>query len=242
MKPISNHKEITFAGFTGDTVPSYGTFKIPFIIQNKHYFEHDFHVVPNTTDECILCLDFMYKYGILFNGQTGSIFYNKKNGIIRPSSSPYGSPCLLVAKKDGSTRFVVDYRKLNSFTIRDRYPLPRLDESIESFFGAKYFTTLDLLSGYHQIEVDENDKPKTAFTSELGHYEYNRMPLGLTNAPATFQRLMNFVLQKHLYKIVVVYLDDIIIFSKTFARHRNNFCNFVAFTIKIKLEKVLIFS
>ena len=122
-------------------------------------------------------------------------------------------------KKDGSTRFVVDYRKLNSFTIRDRYPLPRLDESIESFFGAKYFTTLDLLSGYHQIEVDENDKPKTAFTSELGHYEYNRMPLGLTNAPATFQRLMNFVLQKHLYKIVVVYLDDIIIFSKTFAQH-----------------------
>ena len=78
LKPISNHKEITFAGFTCDTVPSYGTFKIPFIIQNKHYFEHDFHVVPNTTDECILCLDFMYKYGILFNGQTSSIFYNKK--------------------------------------------------------------------------------------------------------------------------------------------------------------------
>jgi len=321
IKPINNHKEITFAGFTGDTVPSYGTFKIPFIIQNKHYFEHDFHVVPNTTDECILGLDFMHKYGISFNGQTGSIFYDKdgithklinsispinktknesikeipnfppldhvtpnqkkiistllnnysqlygsdlgdlnsnlpikhrillterdspifiphyrtpfhqrpllqehitnllKNGIIRPSSSPYGSPCLLVAKKDGSTRFVVDYRKLNSFTIRDRYPLPRLDESIESFFGAKYFTTLDLLSGYHQIEVDENDKPKTAFTSELGHYEYNRMPFGLTNAPATFQRLMNFVLQQHLYKIVVVYLDDIIIFSKTFAQH-----------------------
>ena len=142
-----------------------------------------------------------------------------KGGIIRPSNSPYGSPCLLVAKKDGSTRFVVDYRKLNSFTIRDRYPLPRLDESIESFFGARYFSTLDLLSGYHQIEVDESDKPKTAFTSEFGHYEYNRMPFGLTNAPATFQRLMNFILQDLLYKTVVVYLDDIIIFSKNFDTH-----------------------
>ena len=129
----------------------------------------------------------------------------------------------------GSTRFVVDYRKLNSFTIRDRYPLPRLDESIESFFGARYFSTLDLLSGYHQIEVDESDKPKTAFTSEFGHYEYNRMPFGLTNAPATFQRLMNFILQDLLYKTVVVYLDDIIIFSKN--------CD-----TQIKLKEMFIFS
>ena len=139
--------------------------------------------------------------------------------IIRPSNSPYSTIAVLVPKKDGERRFCIDYRKLNADTVKDKYPLPRIDVTIDYLYGAKIFSTIDLFSGYWQIEIDEADKFKTAFTTDDGHFEFNRMPFGLTNAPATFQRLMNSILRPALKKFALVYLDDIIIFSKSIEEH-----------------------
>ena len=136
---------------------------------------------------------------------------------IQPSRSPYGSPVLFVQKKDGSLRMCVDYRALNKLTIHDKYPLPRTDELLDKVKGANIFTSLDLTSGYHQIRIHSDDVPKTAFTAAGEHYEFLVMPFGLTNAPATFQRTMNSLF-KHL-PFVAVYLDDILIFSRTPEQH-----------------------
>ena len=142
----------------------------------------------------------------------GHIDEMQSHNIIRESASPYAAPVVMTTKKDGDPRFCVDYRKLNQVTVKDRYPLPRIDDTIDALHGAQYFTTLDLFSGYWQIEIDEPDKHKTAFVCEYGQYEFNRMPFGLTNAPSTFQRLMNRILKPVLYESVLVYLDDIIVF------------------------------
>ena len=142
-----------------------------------------------------------------------------KEEIIRESSSPWSSPVLIVKKKDGTWRFCVDYRKLNAITHKDAYPLPRVDETLESLSGSQFFTTLDLASGYWQVEVEEGDKEKTAFSTRNGHYEFNVMPFGLTNAPATFERLMECVLAGLTYEQCLVYLDDIVIFNMTFPQH-----------------------
>jgi hypothetical protein len=139
--------------------------------------------------------------------------------IIRPSSSPYSSPPNLTDKKDGGKRYCIDFRDLNSETIKDKFPIPNIDETKDYLLGAKYFSTLDLISEYWQIEIAEEDKQKTAFTTRKGHCEFNRMPFGLTNAPATFQRLMNNLLQSVIYKCALVYLDDVIIYSRTIEDH-----------------------
>jgi hypothetical protein len=138
-----------------------------------------------------------------------------KTGIIRPSCSPWASPIVLVKKKDGTHRFCVDYRGVNKETIRDEYPLKRVDDMLDSMQGARYFATMDLYSGYWQVAMEESSIPKTAFTTHMGLFEFTRMPFGLTNAPATFQRLMEYVLRGLDWRVCLVFIDDIIIPAKT---------------------------
>lgn len=142
-----------------------------------------------------------------------------QQNIIQKSTSPWSSPVVLVKKKDGSIRFCIDYRKLNHITRKDVYPLPRIDDTLDTLSGAKWFTTLDLLSGYWQVEVAAEDKEKTAFVNRDGLYEFNVMPFGLCNALATFQRLMDMVLSGLQWMHCLVYLDDVIIFSQDFQSH-----------------------
>ena len=142
-----------------------------------------------------------------------------KYGLIRPSDSPWAARVVLVAKKNGKLRFCLDYRELNSVTRKDAYPLPRIDDIFDSLGKARWFTSLDLASGYWQVEVAPEDQPKTAFISACGTFEFNVMPFGLTNAPRTFQRLMDRVLRNEIGKFVHVYLDDINVFSETFEEH-----------------------
>ena len=142
-----------------------------------------------------------------------------KRNVIQESYSPYASPIVLVRKKDSSLRLCVDYRQLNEKTVKDAFPLPRIDEAFDALHNAQWFSIMDLLSGYNQVAVDERDKHKTAFCSPFGLYEYNRMPFGLANAPATFQRLMQTCLNDFLFTLLLVYLDDIIVYSTTFEEH-----------------------
>ena len=139
--------------------------------------------------------------------------------IIQKSSSAYASPVVIVRKKDGSIRLCVDYRKLNAKTIPDAYPLPRIDDSLDALGGAKLFSTLDLASGYHQVAMHPDDRHKTALITPFGLFEYLRMPMGLSTAPATFQRLMQSTMNDLVFQILLVYLDDLLIYSRTFDEH-----------------------
>ena len=145
-----------------------------------------------------------------------------KKDIIQPSCSPWASPIVLVQKKDGSTRFCVDYRKLNSITRKDAYPLPHVDDTLETLHDSRWFSTLDLASGYWQVKLNVEDQQRTAFCTPSGLYEFKVMPFGLCNAPATFQRLMNLVLTGLQWSSCLVYLDDIIILGKNFNDHLQN--------------------
>ena len=164
-----------------------------------------------------------------------------QQGVIQPSFSPWSSPVVMVKKKDGSWRFCIDYRKLNGATHRDAYPLPRVDTTLDSLAGSTLFTTLDLASGYWQVEVAQQDKEKTAFSTSKGHFEFNVMPFGLTNAPATFQRLMECTLAGLSGEQCLIYLDDIIIFSSTFDEHLKRlvsvFDRLRAANLKLKAKK-----
>ena len=143
----------------------------------------------------------------------------EKQGVVRASVSPWASPIVLVPKKDGSTRFCVDYRRLNAVTRKDVYPLPRIDDILDTLRQSKYFSTLDLSAGYWQIELDPQSREKSAFTTPGGLFEFNRMPFGLCNAPATFQRLMQAVLAGLEGQTCFVYIDDILVCSRTFDDH-----------------------
>ena len=142
-----------------------------------------------------------------------------RQGIIQPSASSFASPIVVIRKKSGELRLCVDYRRLNDITRKDSFPLPRIDETLDAIGGAKFFTSLDLASGYHQVAMDPDCQHKTAFTCPWGLYEFTRMPFGLCNSPATFQRLMTSTMSDFIFKILLVYLDDILVFSNTFEDH-----------------------
>ena len=180
-------------------------------IDVKHYI--------NTGDSAPICMRARRIPESLSPKVADMIEEMKKSNVIRESCSPYAAPVVLVTKKDGTIRICLDYRQLNGVTVKNKFPLPRIDVTISKLFRAKYFSTLDLVSGYWQIEINEEDKHKTAFVCEFGLYEFNRMPFGLTNAPSTFQRAMNNIFRSILYKYVLVYLDDIIIYSETYEEH-----------------------
>lgn len=163
------------------------------------------------------------------------------NGWIQESHSPYASPVLLVKKKTGDWRLCVDYRKLNALIVKNKFPIPVIDELLDELVGAKWFTTLDLSSGFHQILVAEEDVHKTAFQTHHGHYEYKVMPYGVTGGPPTFQHEMNTVLAPVLRKFAVVFIDDVLIYSKTWSDHvqhvRQVFTLLHQSQFKVKLSK-----
>ncbi|GKA05789.1 putative reverse transcriptase domain-containing protein [Tanacetum coccineum] len=140
-------------------------------------------------------------------------------GFIRPSHSPWGAPVLFVKKKDGSFRMCIDYRELNKLTVKNRYPLPRIDDLFDQLRGACPFLKIDFRSGYHQLRVHEDAIPKTAFRTRYGHFESTVMPFGLTNAPAVFMDLMNRVCKPYLGRFVIIFIDDILAYSKSKEEH-----------------------
>jgi hypothetical protein len=143
-------------------------------------------------------------------------------GYIHPSSSPWGALVLFVQKKDGSQRMCVDYRSLNDVTVKNEYPLPRIEDLFDQMRGARVFSKIDLWSGYHQMKIRPSDIPKTAFSTQYGLYEFNVMSFGLTNAPAYFMNLMNKVFMEYLDRFVVVFIDDILIYSKSDSDHEEH--------------------
>ncbi|GJT19805.1 putative reverse transcriptase domain-containing protein [Tanacetum coccineum] len=150
---------------------------------------------------------------------SGQLKELQDKGFIRPSSSPWGAPVLFVKKNDGSFRMCIDYRELNKLTVKNRYPLSRIDDLFDQLQGSQFFSKIDLRSGYHQLRVHEDDIPKTAFRTRYGYFEFTVMPFGLTNAPTIFMDLMNRVCRPYLDKFVIVFIDDILIYSKTQEEH-----------------------
>ena len=135
-------------------------------------------------------------------------------GFVQPSVSPWGAPVLFVKKKDGTLRMCIDYRQINKITVKNKYPLPRIEDLFIQLKGASVFSKIDLRSGYYQLRVKDVDVPKTAFRTRYGHYEFLIMPFGLTNAPAAFMDLINRVFHPYLDQFVVVSIDDILVYSK----------------------------
>jgi len=170
----------------------------------------------------------------------------RNQGVIEESKSPWMSPAVLVKKKDGTIRFCIDYRKLNAVTKKESYPLPRIDDIFDQLAGNSWYSTLDLKSGYWQVKIRSEDKEKTAFSVGNGLWQFKVMPFGLCNAPATFERVMEQVLQEYNSKICLVYLDDVIIFGKTFEEMIQNLKKVLSrlreMNLKVNPKKCILFS
>ena len=143
-------------------------------------------------------------------------------GLIRPSVSPWGAPVIFIRKKDGLWRLCIDYRQLNKATIKNRYPLPRIDDLFDQMKGATVFSKIDLRSGYHNLQIKEDDVFKITFKTRFGHYELTILPFGLTNAPVVFMSLMNKVFREYLDKFVQVFINDILIYSRMMEEHEEH--------------------
>ena len=144
-------------------------------------------------------------------------------GFIRPSTSPWGAPVLFVKKKDGTLRLCIDYRELNKVTVKNKYPLPSIDDLFDQLQGAQYFSKIDLMSGYHQLRIREVDISKMAFRTRYGHNEFLVMSFRLTNAPAAFMDLMNGMFRLYVDQFVVVFIDEILVYSKSMEEHVYHF-------------------
>ena len=169
-----------------------------------------------------------------------------QNDVIEPSKSPWSFPLLLVEKKDGSIRFCVDLRRLNAVTRKDAYPLPKICESLDALWGASWFSTLDLVSGRWQCEMHEADKDKTAFSTHKGLYQFKVLPFGLCNAPVSFERLMELVLRGLILERCLCYIDNVVVFGRTFDSALDNLqivvSRFREANLKLKPSKCVLFQ
>jgi hypothetical protein len=201
-------------------VQQYGDlFTDPKALPPSRIYDHAIPLLPNTAP--VNCRPYRYspQHKTEIEKQVKELL---EAGLICHSSSPFASPVLLVQKKDGAWRFCVDYRRLNAITVKNKFPMPIIEEILDELAGTKYFTKLDMKSGYHQVRMKIEDEYKTAFKTHHGHYQFKVMPFGLTNAPSTFQCLMNELLQPFMRKFVMVFLDDILIYSPSLETHEEH--------------------